>query len=503
VLSAAQSVNELFNPRYLDSMGGCVFKYRVRGIYATALAKLILDSEAELVDLSKQLADRLGMDRRSDVAPDATIKVSRDPNRIIVVGFRDAVMHFVNKILGEIPGLAKKVYEVGPYSVLKVKVIRRDDITCYAETPLGKAILQDARCYEGEELVAHVVKLPLENQGPVVIKRGAAVVGRYVTVSTSSDKPVVLFSEFIKDMDRRAELFTLSQQVLREGINVKWRSAAKEANIEVLTSELQEVIKKLREVGSKAREVPVPGVVQIGESIAMIEMSSVAKRALDDVRRKVVPTTPLHHELKACIDMPNELVEFADMVSSYVDPGALELAFLKYLYEKMKDISKIYLEHRKPDGEVITIGPIEIEKVTFEGNRLELVGQRTVKSPGVYDGINVEKEPGDRIETRIMWNEWYVVHRYFSADGKLKGIYVNINTPPELCPRGMVRYLDLYVDVVYDALSNEKRIVDKELLQEAKSKGLIGEDLYTEATKRANNALDMIERFADYPPGAT
>jgi predicted aspartyl protease len=42
-----------------------MYCYRVRGPYATALAKIILDAGFELVDVSKKIAERLGIERKS------------------------------------------------------------------------------------------------------------------------------------------------------------------------------------------------------------------------------------------------------------------------------------------------------------------------------------------------------------------------------------------------------------------------------------------------------
>lgn len=473
-----------------------MYKYRVRGIYATAIARLLMDKGCELVDLSQQLAERLGMERRCGEAPDATIKVTRDPNRVLVVGFRDAVKHFLEHVVKEVPGVLTRFIEVGPYSTIKTRVVRREGVTCYVDTPLGEGMLQDPQCYEGEELLVHLVKVPIEGRGPVVVRRGATAVGGYAMVMKSG-RPVVFYSEFIKDLERRAELHVLAQQAVREGLSVKWRSSAREASSDRLAEELRALSRRIGEIEERGRSAKPGTVVEIGESIAMLELSSIAKRFLDSVRRKVLPTAPLHHELKACGSVLSDVVDLVDAISGYAPPEAVEKGIVRFLAERIRGLGRFTIEHRKPDGELFRIGPVEVAKVELKDGSVEIVGWREVRSQGVYDGLGVAKEPGDRIETRVVWGEWFVIHRYYSRDGRLKGVYVNINTPPELCPDGTVRYVDLYVDAVYVAESGEARVIDEELLREALSKRLVSEELYRGALEKARDAVELARSLGE------
>ncbi|HIE55679.1 MAG TPA: hypothetical protein EYP90_10940, partial [Chromatiaceae bacterium] len=68
------------------------FRVRVRGIYATALSKLLLDREDfQLVDVSPVLQKRLGIPANSEFPADVTVKTVEDcQDRLLVVGFPDA-----------------------------------------------------------------------------------------------------------------------------------------------------------------------------------------------------------------------------------------------------------------------------------------------------------------------------------------------------------------------------------------------------------------------------
>ncbi|MEM2412048.1 MAG: RNA-binding protein, partial [Desulfurococcaceae archaeon] len=59
---------------------------RVRGIYATAISKILLESGFKLVEASEKVRERLGIDL--DAAPcDVTVKDCENVDELLVVGF--------------------------------------------------------------------------------------------------------------------------------------------------------------------------------------------------------------------------------------------------------------------------------------------------------------------------------------------------------------------------------------------------------------------------------
>ncbi|MEM0497708.1 MAG: DUF402 domain-containing protein, partial [Acidilobaceae archaeon] len=78
---------------------------------------------------------------------------------------------------------------------------------------------------------------------------------------------------------------------------------------------------------------------------------------------------------------------------------------------------------------------------------------------------------------------------------KLLGVYVNINTPPEVSFKG-IRYLDLYIDIV-KRVSSEPELVDLRELEEAYNVGLISSGLYEKALDEAKKIIKKIS--GEYP----
>ncbi len=464
-------------------------RYRVRGIYATAVARLLLDEGHELVDLSKQLAERLGMDQRSDVPPDATIKVSdEDPDTLVIVGKPDAVGEAFELLASTIPFSINTFLLYGPSTSAKGRVIGVENGKCIVETPIGRGILSIDRCEQGQELWVHVARVPRRSGESYVFRKGLAVVMDTVTL-VKGDGGRISFSEHIKGWERKAELTMLAQDVARKGISVRWRSAARSAPLEKLSNDLREGLEALEAIERECRDVV------IGESIAFITLCSESKRFLDEVRRRVLPTTPRHHELKARWD--SSYVDLLDVLSAEVPPEAMDRGVERLCIEWISYRGSASLIHRKPGGEVIKIGPAEVLGHGVD----EVIGRylalkRVAKSEGIYDGLGVPKEVGDVMISIVPTRRWFLAHAYYSSRGELKGIYVNVNTPPELSPSGEISYLDLLIDVAYT--SEGPRVIDREQLDKAVEEGEVPPDLALVAVSVAEEiarSLELLERI--------
>ncbi len=474
-------------------MMGLKFRYRVRGIYATAIAKLLLDSGAELVDLSKQLADRFGLPMRSDEPPHATVKAGdEDPHTLVIVGYRDAVENCFEVLESSIPFTVSRFVELGPYTTVTAKIVERSASECIAELPGGeRARIPECNEDVGKVIAVHVVRAPSKLGELYVARKGIAVVTDSVTL-VDDGRARISFSEHVRNFERRAELTMLSQEAVRMGLSVKWRSAARSLSLDKMMEDLRRGIELVEQLRAKALNASDPQVLSFGESIAFISLSRSSKEFLDHIRRLVVPTTPLHHTLKSC-SFPQPVVDALDVMSVELPLNALEKGISRYIIETLKNFASIRLKHVKPDGEEIHIGPAYVQSATYS----DLLGpilvlKRVVKSEGIYDALNVAKEVGDEITTIVPLEKWFLIHVYRSPQGVLKGVYVNINTPPELdLGRNEVRYIDLYVDVV--STSNEPRVVDMEQLEEMHVRGVVAGDLLYMAKQTVAEVLARFE----------
>ncbi len=469
-----------------------MFKVRIRGVFATALTKLALDWGYKVVQASDQIASRFGIEQVGE-PPDLTVKDSGTPDSIVAIGKPDAVEDFCKRFLDLVKFAVIRKSLVNLHSVWKLKVKRvTEDGKAYVEFPNGiEALVRDGSgLKEGDIVLVHVVKPPLTKYDEAVVAQGICVYGDYAAVIPGGK---ILISEHIRDSNKRAELMALALSILgmERKWGIKWRSSAKFADENKLVDEINKLFEKLREVEEKARFAEPGTMLLDGEKVVEITLPLNAKEVLDDVRSRVVPTVRYHHSIKCNGREASQIVDFAEKVVAKKPEvrDCVSEALIEFLIDKLREGGSVRITHIKPDGEILSLTPGRVEKI--EGKKLVL--RRVFRGGGVYDALGVPKEEGDYDLMEVEFGAWRVVHRYYSRSGRLKGIYININTPVEL-GWGSIRYIDLYVDVVY--VNGEKKVVDKEQLEEAFKDGLLTEELYRKALEEAEKALKEIEDYA-------
>ncbi|WP_457753293.1 DUF402 domain-containing protein, partial [Thermococcus sp.] len=146
------------------------------------------------------------------------------------------------------------------------------------------------------------------------------------------------------------------------------------------------------------------------------------------------------------------------------------------------------LEHIKPDGQKVRIGPGEILEVSINPLRIKI--KRSLKPGKVYDGLELPIEYGDYAITEIEEGKWWYKHSYYDKDGNLKGEYYNINTPIEIYP-DRARYIDLEVDIVKWP-DGKKEIIDKDDLRRHYEEGIISEKLYKATLRITQEVFEKI-----------
>jgi len=207
---------------------------------------------------------------------------------------------------------------------------------------------------------------------------------------------------------------------------------------------------------------------------ARLEFAGASKQSLDEIRCSVMPTLTRHHRLR--IIHPKKLERAEKELSE--SPGRkreLEKAiFLEAILFPMKKSGWVRLEHIKPLGKPIR----PREGVLLEADEREVLIKRFF-SQGRYDGLGLPIEEGDYSITKVQEGAWYVKHAYYSAAGKPKGEYYNINTPVELYPYG-ARYVDLEIDVIRRR-EGGPFLVDRDALAILTKAGRIGPGLEKKA----------------------
>jgi len=219
---------------------------------------------------------------------------------------------------------------------------------------------------------------------------------------------------------------------------------------------------------------------------ARLEFGGASKQVLDEIRSSVIPTLASHHRIR--IIHPKKLERAEKELSG--SPGRKreleEEIFLEAILLPMRKSGQVRLEHIKPLGKPIR----PREGVLWKAGEKKILIKRFF-SQGRYDGLALPIEEGDYSLTEVQEGAWYVKHAYYSAAGKPKGEYYNINTPVEFYPYG-ARYVDLEVDVIRRG-KEEPFIVDCDALAILSRAGRISVDLEKMAIDVAEKLIKNIK----------
>lgn len=462
---------------------------RVRGIYATALSKILLESGFKIVDASEKIIERFSLEFEAEPA-DVTIKCGDSEDEILVIGSPREALQIFDILVTTLKHVYVLKSSVELYAVYKGVVVERTGDYCVIDLGGIRGELMPCREEPGASVIVGVKRAPLRPGEKAVLTKNFMVRGRLLALVHGD--PRITFSEHIRDSRVKARLSTLAlSKLIGSGLGVHFRSSSKYADDSSIIREIDALLDEYRKLVERAKSESAPVKLRDGEFIGLMGVTSPAKNRLDEIRSTVTTTIKMHHSLKS-----SGLSDLVDLVESIVASDECKheasTRLLDYIGSKLREKHTVELVHIKPTGERISLGEGEVLNVTTSSEFLELLVKRTIKSSGLYDGLGAEKKPGDVDYAVIRSEQPIVVHNYYRGEEWL-GSYVNINTPPEVTP-GLVKYHDLLVDVVV-LPSGEVKVVDEEELDKAREANIITEDLY----KYAKSALKwVLENYKEY-----
>lgn len=464
---------------------------RVRGIYATALAVMLSEEGYRIVDVSRVLKERLGI--QGDEGPaHVTVKTLEERlDSLLVFGHPwckgEEIYNTIIEKLGDQVFKAKS--SLGNNAVVSARVLGFDDKTGVAVLELPDGRRTHARL-SGKATPGETVIVTVVNDSPFKppqVKHEVRIVGDYVIVSYPGK--MVSYSEFIRDADRKADLLlTAGFNADLEKYHVHFRSNSKAADLHIIENEIRELAGKIEDLVRNPKP-DRPEILLRGEFLGFITLPSTAKAVMDEYRSRAAVTIPLHHSLKSFGQRESSLVECAEDLIE--DAKITGIHGLMIAYHLAKNSRLVTIDHIRPDSKAYRLGPFTVREASLAENSISLVLDREFKRPVVLDGLKMEVEPGDKGVTTIRTDSWTVIHEYYTRDGDLIGVYANINTPPEI-GGSTVKYLDLLIDVV-KRVGKPAEIIDRDELEEFYSRGLIGEPLYRKALQTAEETRRLLD----------
>ena len=462
---------------------------RIRGIYSTALTKLLLDRGFKISQPSQKIAERLDLEKTYSEF-DVDIYDKKDNQGVVLVGTN---VEEVKKVFEQefIDVFFRKMpYQL--YGIYKGIVIKRDEQYIYVDigSAIGTVLIEELPdAAEGDEVLVQVKKHNVLPHLSILL----TIPGDYAVLIP---KPIgtqrhVKISRKIRDPEERERLRILGLSVDLGDWGILWRTAAAYKDWNTLRDELI----KLSKLADKLKGVDkysAPTKIIEGRDIYEVEFGGGTRKKLDSIRNEVLPTIEGHHQFKAYDPEFSFAVEIAEGILAKIPSQRIKVrkGFIEALINnKGPKVGWLFtLEHIKPDGQKVKIGPGEVLEVSIDPLKVKI--KRNLKPRKVYDGLEIPIEHGDYAITEIEEGKWWYKHSYYDRDGNLKGEYYNINTPIEIYP-DKARYIDLEVDIVKWP-DGKKEIIDKDDLKRHYEDGIISEKLYKATLRITQEVFEKI-----------
>jgi hypothetical protein len=477
---------------------------RVRGIYATALTRVLLDAGHDVVDASPPIRRRFEADFEN-APPAVRIETTADRQGVGVHGDAETVASLRERLRGvgldalawtdpTPPGtvLDGEVTEtLGGGAVVRLRA--GDGATAEGYLPYGSV---DDRVETGDPVRARVDEsaAPWTDRRPELdgsLRAGGGLVALEPGSGTRVD---VRDDEAARELAGMLDLLGLEPP---DGWRAVWKPPAVDAGTEDLEAGLERAVGAAEGLDDAVDGAGGVGVLADGGPLrdepvespnagAWVWFGRESRFALDDRRREATATMPGHHRVKAGSADASAGVDLAEALCEPDPDAAFPFGVVTDAFGPAEG-DALRLEHGKPDGHLITLGEGTVTGVDADGS---VTVEREMTGGGTYDGLGVAREAGDVAETSLKEGRWWYPTTYRGRDGTVRGTYVNVCTPVEVFPDA-ARYVDLHVDVVKRSDGSVERLDDDEL-RDAEAAGDVPEPLAEKARSVASaleNAL--------------
>lgn len=471
-------------------------RVRVRGIYATALTRRLLDADHEVVQPSDPIDDRFGA-TLPVVAADVSVEMTADRQGVCVSGdpaHVEDVLEVVTRAAVDALSWADGAPRSAVFDGVVERTVGGGAVVGLADGLEGYLPFDDADGYveEGDRVRVQVTDpAPSWLDGRPQVSTTLEVVGGLASLVRGVDGLVadVPRGDAGQELARTTELLSAE---IPDGWGVRWHRGAVDASLDAMNDALARAAARAGELDTALAAAPAPAErpreqVVAPEATEWVWFGRATRFALDGDRRAVTPTMVGHHRVKAGTGTASRAVDFHESVacpdgSSEFPFGAVTDAFGPLA----GDI--VAIQHGKPDGRLVTLGRGPVTDRDREAGRVTV--EREMSPGGTYDALGVERERGDVATTRFTEGNWWYPTVYRDEDGRVKGTYVNVSTPVEVFPEA-VRYVDLHVDVVKHA-DGTVEVVDEDELEGAVADGHVSPELADEALAVAARLEDAL-----------
>jgi probable ribonuclease FAU-1 len=521
----------------------------IRGIFSTALTKLFIDAGYPIIFPSAPIQKRFNIPFRpsDNYSKDITIQDRHDKQGISIM-FKKNVWDELEKdnfsdfpLSHEIqPDLIIHEARFHKNAIYRGLVIQTNKEKRFSSIRLTPEDISDGKEDDNpfqttlgrfargmDEAKEGIFQVTHEDFGKIRASLGSfyTIPGDLIVIVPYNSK--VIISKEIKNGKHKKRLFDLGKDIQKtKKYGFIFRTAAELAS----DNEIREEVEKLDADLVETQKIITDFPDKIGEIYSNYRSVNILfpkgfKDEMDTIRRSITSTLPNHHFIKGDLEYANFLKKKKSHHRSrdnksrdhrnHQEPPVINtnLLLFNYTEDLIKEIPKtthekvgkffenqyykkflknrayLNINHQKLSGKNIQLTSGTIKSVSMqEGEPIRITLKRIFREGGVYDGLNTPIERGDYAIGEYEMGAWSYVSSYYSKDNELKGKYYNINTPLEVSDQGL-RYFDLEIDIVENMIGKRK-IIDKELLDQALSLKLISQTLYDKAIEVSEEIMN-------------
>lgn len=306
------------------------------------------------------------------------------------------------------------------------------------------------------------------------------------------DENSVYISKKIESTNERDRLIGIGDKLLQgKNFGIICRTAAKSANEREIKNEFDKLETTYKQIQDLISKIPdrIARIYSQTKSINLLFPYNF-KNQLNEIRNEIISTINYHHTIKSTSPNNNK------MGSYYADEGVIldytedlmeklnkeekakiENFYLDKYFERIQNGSWMHIDHVKLTGKIIHLRGGRIEKFEKKENKIKkIILRREFSKEGKFDGLDIPIEKGDYSISTFNEGEWYYINEYYSIQDESKGKYININSPIEISNRN-IQYIDLEVDLIENT-EGERKIIDKEEFEKIVDLNIISKPIY-------------------------
>ncbi len=423
-------------------------KVKIRGIYSTAISKLLLDEGIEVTQAADAIKEALKIQDESK--PDVVIEDTETKEGIYLYGndIENVIKILKKKIkmsvfykeeVGKIYcGIIKNTDQKAKSIVISLPddeegILDLQNFWGYVK-PGSKILVQSKGTYDGKIMLS--TQLRIFGDNIIIIKNG-----------------FTKMSKGIHSNEGKTKLYDIAKGLNLKDWGILWVQGAEDKDEEILKKELETLQNKESEINEKFNGCTEPSTLYEGMNKYFVLFNEEDKGELDRIRKEVMPTIINHHKLKSA--GYTILTDFAEnMLDKYSDE------------EIVSRINQVLLRY----------GPIKDKLYRLAFTRLNGTSFRV---DGIVSEMNIENEEVKMlsIRTRSDWGDrTYTIYKdkeYVEVlkDGEKERMLV---LKPEIFPK-FAKIVTF--DITAKKENNEVIVQNIERLEKLNKKDEISEEL--------------------------